>query len=229
MDIKANRLEIIKIGKDLKGFMNYEITAIEVQKKDAERCSVFINGEFGFGISKKAVERYGLIAGSVLGEDEYQALMMRLQLDKAKFKALDSISRGGKTEKQIKEKLLEAEYSTYIVDEVLAFLKKYNYINDDDYARRYIDAKSQYSHKSLRQIKAELYKKGISVTDLTMYCEDPDTLEQENIDYFLEKYRYDGSLELKDRQKIINRILTKGFSYSNIERCIRKKNEGFDA
>lgn len=209
--------------------MNYEITAIEMQKKDPERCSVFINGEFAFGLSKKAVERYNLKAGSILNEEQYQTLMVRIQLDKAKFKALDSISRGGKTEKQIREKLLQAEYSTYIIDEVITFLKKYNYINDEEYTKRYIDAKSHYSHKSLRQIKMELYKKGISVGNITEYCEDADTLEWENINYFLDKYKYDVLLEFKDRQKIINRILTKGFSYSNIERCIRTRNEGFDA
>lgn len=209
--------------------MKYEITAIEEQKKDPERCSVFINGTFGFGLSKKAVERYNLCAGTVLEEDAYQKLVERIQLDKAKFKALDSISRGSKSEKQMREKLIQAEYSIYIVEEVISFLKKYNYINDEEFARRYVDSKSQYSHKSLRQIQSELYKKGVAVDRIKDYCEESEQREEENIEYFLNKFKYNSVLDFKQKQKIINRLLTRGFSYSQVERCLRKRNEGLDA
>lgn len=209
--------------------MKYELTAIEEQKKDPDRCSVFINGEFGFGLSKKAVERYNLRAGMTLDETAYQRLVECIQLDKAKFRALDSISRGSKSEKQMREKLIQAEYSAYIVEEVISFLKKYNYINDEELAKRYVDSKSQYSHKSLRQIKAELYKKGVIVDQIKDYCEDSDEREEENIQYFLDKFKYDDTLDFKQKQKIINRLLTRGFSYSQVERCLRRRNEGFDA
>ena len=209
--------------------MNYEITAIEEQKKDPNRCSVFINGAFGFGLSKKAVERYQLCVGTVLDQPAYEKLMAALQLDKAKFKALDMISRGSKSEKQMREKLIQAEYSEYIVEEVMQFLKKYQYIDDDALAKRYIESRSQYSHKSLRQIKSELYRKGILVDQVKDYCEDTEEREEANIEYFLDKFRYDPTWDIKQKQKIINRLLTRGFQYSQVEKCLRKRNEGFDA
>ena len=155
--------------------------------------------------------------------------MAALQLDKAKFKALDMISRGSKSEKQMREKLIQAEYSEYIVEEVIQFLKKYQYIDDDALAKRYIESRSQYSHKSLRQIKAELYRKGILVDQVKDYCEDTEEREEANIEYFLDKFRYDPTWDIKQKQKIINRLLTRGFQYSQVEKCLRKRNEGFDA
>ncbi|MBU3811533.1 MAG: RecX family transcriptional regulator, partial [Candidatus Niameybacter stercoravium] len=168
-------------------------------------------------------------AGMVLDQPAYEKLMAALQLDKAKFKALDMISRGSKSEKQMREKLIQAEYSEYIVEEVMQFLKKYQYIDDDALAKRYIESKSQYSHKSLRQIKAELYRKGIVVDQVKDYCEETEEREEANIEYFLDKFRYNPTWDIKQKQKIINRLLTRGFQYSQVEKCLRKRNEGFDA
>ena len=111
----------------------------------------------------------------------------------------------------------------------MQFLKKYQYIDDDALAKRYIESRSQYSHKSLRQIKAELYRKGILVDQVKDYCEDTEEREEANIEYFLDKFRYDPTWDIKQKQKIINRLLTRGFQYSQVEKCLRKRNEGFDA
>ncbi|MDA3732572.1 RecX family transcriptional regulator [Niameybacter massiliensis] len=206
--------------------IKYEITAIEPQKKDPDRSSVYINGEFSFGASNKAVERYGLVAGMVLDNAGYEALMSKLQLDKAKMRALNSIARGDKTEQQMRMLLLKAEYSEWIIEEVISFLKKYSYINDENFVKRYMNSKVKYNHKSLRKVQSELYSKGIVVSDLETYKEKYAEEEEENILYFLNKFKYSSELEYKDKQKIINRILTRGFSYSAVERCIRRQNEG---
>lgn len=207
----------------------YQITAIEEQKKDLNRCSVFVNRAFAFGITKKALSRYQIYVGQTLTSTEYEHLLERLQLDQAKFKALDLISRGNKSEKEIRERLMRAEYSSYIVEEVIVFLKKYHYIDDQALARRYIESKSKYAHKSLRQIQTELYKKGIYMNNLRTYYEEAEKQEEENINYFLDKFKYNPEWDSKQKQKIINRLLTRGFQYSQIERCLRKRNEAFDA
>ncbi|MEF9958411.1 MAG: RecX family transcriptional regulator [Niameybacter sp.] len=205
----------------------YEITAIEVQKKDPDRSSIFINGSFSFGVSNKAVERYNLVAGMVLDETGYEGLMSQIQLDKAKMRALNSVARGDKTELQMRQALAKAEYSEWIIEEVITFLKKYNYINDENFVKRYMNSKVKYAHKSLRKIQSELYTKGVTVNDLESYKAQYAQEEEENILYFLNKFRYHSELEYKDKQKIINRILTRGFSYSTVERCIRQQEEGF--
>nr|WP_301335099.1 regulatory protein RecX [Holtiella tumoricola] len=122
--------------------------------------------------------------------------------------------------------LLKAEYSEWIIEEVISFLKKYSYINDENFVKRYMNSKVKYNHKSLRKVQSELYSKGIVVSDLETYKEKYAEEEEENILYFLNKFKYSSELEYKDKQKIINRILTRGFSYSAVERCIRRQNEG---
>lgn len=206
----------------------YTITKIETQKKDDTRSSIFINGIFDFGMTQKAVKRYGLVEGMVLSEEGYNELMECIQLDKAKYYALDYLSRNNKTEKQVRDKLIEKEYSLMIVDKVLEFLKKYNYVDDAYYARRYIESKAVYGKKSARQIQSQLYMKGITSINAFEVWERMEELEEENVTYFLEKYRYNRSLDYQEKRKIVSRIMNKGFSYQIIQQSIGKLDESFE-
>ena len=206
----------------------YTITKIEAQKKDDKRSSVFINDQFDFGVTTKSIERYGLKEGMILNEEEYENLLRRIQLDKAKYCALEYLSRNQKTEKQIREQLLKHEYNERIIEEVVTFLKTYHYIDDMEFAKRYIESKAVYGRKSSRYIQSQLYLKGISQVNPMEVWHSLEEVEQENIIYFLDKYHYKKQLDYNQKRKIINRILNKGFSYEMIKKCIDKLDESFE-
>lgn len=206
----------------------YTVTKIEVQKKDPSRSSVFINDVFDFGATTKALERYGLIKGMVLSQEAYDALLERIQLDKAKYRALEYIATHNKTEKQVRDKLIQAEYSPIIVDQVIEFLQKYRYIDDIDFARRYTESKATYGRKSGRQIQSMLYMKGITSINPFEIWEGLEEIELANTTYFLEKYKYSNDLTYEQKRKIVNRILNKGFSYQTIQKSIGNLDESFE-
>lgn len=216
-----------KLGKNEGGDM-YRITKIEVQKKDDTRSSIFINGVFDFGITTKAVERYGLVQGMELTEEAYEELLMRIQLDKAKYRALEYLAGHNKTEKQVRDKLIRAEYSGIVIDEVIEFLKKYSYIDDDYFARRYIESKAVYGRKSARQIQSQLYLKGITSINPFDIWEELSEVEAQNVTYYLKKYKYEKELDYTQKRKIISRILNKGFSYEIIQKSIVNLDESFE-
>ncbi|MGL4799028.1 MAG: RecX family transcriptional regulator [Cellulosilyticaceae bacterium] len=206
----------------------YKITAIEIQRKDETRSSVFINDVFSFGASTKAIERYGLAQGMVLTEEAYGELLVRLQLDKAKYTALNYLSTQNKTEKQVTDKLIEKEYSIEIVEEVLTFLKKYGYVDDELFTRRYVESKARYGKKSARYIQSQLYMKGISGCNVFEAWEGLEEAEIDNILYFLQKYKFDKALPYENKRKIINRLLNKGFTYERIQKSIGNLDESFE-
>ncbi|MGL4343750.1 MAG: RecX family transcriptional regulator [Cellulosilyticaceae bacterium] len=195
------------------------ITKLEVQKKDQKRVSVFVDGEFAFGMQLDDVIKFGISKNKVYSDEEYEALLEKLLLEKAKFRALDYISYKMRTAQQVRDKLKTLEYEEWIIEEVIAFLEKYGYVNDEDFARRYIQYQLQYNKKSLRKVKSELYEKGI--TRVTV--ESPEQIqlwEIENITSLLEKYHYDEDLDTKMKNKITSRILNRGFEYYLIRQCI---------
>lgn len=206
----------------------YTVTKIEEQKKDITRSSVFINGIFDFGASSKAIKRYGLEVNMTLNEEEYNRLLDTVQLDKAKYRALDYMASAHKTEKQVREKLIKAEYSESVVEKVIEFLKSYKYLDDDIFAKRYMESKLTYGKKSAKQIQSILYTKGITGINSHEICENVEELEAENIAYFLNKYRYDPEMEYTEKRKIIGKIIGRGFNYTLVEKVIRKLYESFD-
>ena len=205
--------------------MIYRVTKIEPQKKDATRSSVFINGQFEFGATTRAIEKYGLVEGMALEEDAYQKMLEHIQLEKAKYRALDYLARGIKTEKQVQDKLVDWEYSLSIVRKVMCFLKEYRYVDDEAYTTQYTRSKLTYGKKSLRQIQSLLYAKGIKQCEWGIEEEVLETLEMENVRYFLHKYGYTAEIEREKKQKIIGKIMGRGFKYKLIEGAMRNIDE----
>ena len=58
---------------------------------------------------------------------------------KAREKAVYYLQFSGKTECELRKKLAEQEFSPASVDSALEFVKKYRYLDDEDYARRFVE------------------------------------------------------------------------------------------
>ena len=66
-----------------------------------------------------------------------------------------------RTEAQLREKLLKAEFEPEFIEQAIAYVKSYGYLDDERYVRNYIEYRQ--SQKSKRQIEQELlYRKGVS-------------------------------------------------------------------
>ena len=53
------------------------------------------------------------------------------QLRQAKLKALRLLERIDRTEAQLREKLLQAEFDSEMVEKAIAYVKSFGYINDE--------------------------------------------------------------------------------------------------
>lgn len=139
------------------------------------------------------------------------------QLRKAKLKALHLLERMDRTEAQLREKLLKAEFEPEFIEQAIAYVKSYGYLDDERYVRNYIEYRQ--SQKSKRQIEQELlYRKGVS-KDLIekVYEELEPTDEKQLIRRQLEKKSYDASLcDEKQKQRLIASLMRKGFHFHDI-------------
>ena len=98
-------------------------------------------------------------------------------------KSLKIIAAGLKSEDEIKSRLADAGFQDYSVMFAVEKLKDYKYINDFEYAKQFILS------KKIGRLKAEfeLEKKGISKEIVNQIYSENDWLEQENINYHIEK------------------------------------------
>lgn len=138
---------------------------------------------------------------------------------RAKEYALKSLTRCDQTEWQIRQKLERKGYSSQVTEQVLLFLKEYQYIDDQRFLEQYIACHCNRLNR--RQLLEHLYRKGIY---------------QEDIDEYLERYQYDEGrllqkavekyMKNKDwsdpvmRRKATAYLMQKGYSYTMIRSII---------
>jgi len=136
----------------------------------------------------------------------------------------DKLAEAGKlaiveTIKQIKDKLKQCFYPEEIIEETISFLCKYNYLNDERYCVNYINSKK--SVKSIRQITAELYNKGISpefVKNILQNEEYDISLDSSECIYkLLKKKSFDSKNEdYSYKSKILAYVVSKGFDFDDV-------------
>ena len=115
------------------------ITDIKPQTNNSKRVSVYLDGNFYCGLDLITATKNRLKIGQKITETELVKIQREGELQKAYDYSLNYITKSVKTEKQIANKLRLKGYLEEIISEVVLKLKSYNFINDDDYAKRYIN------------------------------------------------------------------------------------------
>ena len=79
--------------------------------------------------------------------------------NRARKKAMRLLEHMDRTEKGLTDKLRQAEFSPEAVEDAIAYVKSYGYINDARYARTYISFRME--TRSRQKILSELQLKGV--------------------------------------------------------------------
>lgn len=137
------------------------ITDLEVQTNHSDRMSVFLDGEFAFGVHRDLVAKHGLRVGATLTLDEQQRLEAEDQAIRAKQRALDYLAYKPRTEKEVRRKLEQEDVPATVVEDVIARLQELGYLDDETYAHDY--AHNRFSNKKYgpERIRRELRERGI--------------------------------------------------------------------
>lgn len=195
------------------------ITDIKPHKKNS--FMIYIDEEYKFCLYKGEIKRFKLEIGSHISSSVIDNILDEVIYKRARERALYIIERSLKTEYEIRQKLKEAKYPDEIIERVIEMLNKYDFINDYNYAKMYIEYKM--NSKSITAIKNDLYKKHISKEIISSILEESPIDESELIINLLKTKYYKFDLEeLEDKRKVINKLMYKGFKYAQIDDAINK-------
>ena len=139
----------------------------------------------------------------------------------ARNKGLYYLQFSGKTENEMRKKLAEQEFSPASVEDAILFLKHYRYLDDDDYARRYVEKNGH--KKSIRQMKFDLPPTGARDDRRELIFEHRAGDASAHILGLLRKKNYDPEEpDPAKRQKIYAFLARKGFSYDAINSAMKQ-------
>jgi regulatory protein len=186
------------------------ITELKTQAKNAKRVSVYLDGQYYCGLDLQTVVKNRLKVGLSLEESELIDIQRESEFSACYNSALNLISKSVKTEKEVSDKLIKKGYLKEIVEEVIEKVKSYGFIDDKNYAERYV---STYKNvKGKRLIALELKKKGVSEKDYKEILDETDS-QQETAYNLAVKYLKNKAIDEKTIRKCYNYLLSRGFSY----------------
>lgn len=186
---------------------------------DKKRRKLFADGEFLFALYLGEIRQFGLEEGGELSEELYQKILREVIFKRARERAVYWLKCSARTEEELRRKLRDGSYPSAAVEYVIELLKRYGYIDDEEYARNFIEVHSR--GKSCAELTAQLSRKGISRACVSRLMEENPINEEEQIRRILEKRRFSpGEADQKETAKQISYLMRKGFSYDTVRRVI---------
>lgn len=200
-----------------------KITKIEEQKKHKNRMSIFLDGEFAFGIDAFSFYALRLKEGDEIDSAFLSEIKQKILYEDAKNRAAKLLSARSYTARDMKRKLLEYTGDEAVAEKTLAFLKEYRLIDDSDYARRFASDCLRLKKLGKRSIRFKLLEKGISPDLADKVLEDlgSEDLEADNLEKLLIK-KLNGNYEFKNLMKAKRYLFSKGYGFDEIDNALNK-------
>ena len=184
------------------------ITKVEVQSKHQDRVSIYVDGEFYCGMTLFSAMKYHLKEGLEIDKERLDFLKETTENENACEKGLKYLSKTQKTEREVKTYLLSKGFEQFNVNYAIDKLKKYDYINDEQYAKNYVKFKSNVEGK--KKIEFELKNKGIKDSIIQKTFENF-AFDGTPIKKLAEKYLANKLRDVKTKQKTYRYLASKCF------------------
>ncbi len=194
------------------------ITALISETKG--RYRVCLQGEADLVLYGKELKQFGIAEGAELLPEQYQRILTEVLTPRARKRAMHILEKMDQTTAQLREKLQRAHYPQQVVEDAIAYVASFHYIDDERYVRNFIRA-YQHSRSRLR-ISRDLQGKGID-RDLIDRCleEDYDVSETDQIRELLRKKGYrEGERDRKQQEKMYRFLMQRGYRSEDIRRTL---------
>lgn len=192
----------------------------KLDKVGTKQVRLFFDEEKYCLLYYNEVRRLGFHEKDEVGQKEFEELN-KLLLHRAKLKAMSLLKYQDRTRKELKDRLMRAEFPEFITEGAIAYVESFGYINDEEYVRRYMEYKA--GTKSRIQIKMDLRKKGIG-TEILERIFDEYEYEEDNVleEQVQKRIRQKGSVTKENFQKYYGYFARKGFNSVKIIDLLRK-------
>ncbi len=197
-----------------------QVTCVEHLQKGKYKVSLD-TGE-NFILYRGEMRGLGLCVGDVLTEEVYRHILTDIIGKRAKKRALYLLEKMDRTENQLREKLAASEYPRECIDEAIAYVYKFHYLDDLRYARNYI--RTGQERLSRQQLKQKLMGKGVSSYDIEQALEEEYVGDESaQICKLLQKKHYAGEgRDTAEYRKTYQYLLRRGFRSSDILKEMEK-------
>ncbi len=148
------------------------ITLLQVQKRNKERVNVFLDNEYAFAVPMNVA--LTLKKGQQLSVAEVEQFQQDGEIDLAYGRALRYLGMRPRSSAEIVTYLKRKEYDEAIVDVVVRRLHTRGYLDDDAFARFWVENRNRFRPRGAQALRHELRQKGVDRETIDATLEDQD-------------------------------------------------------
>ncbi len=197
-----------------------KITDIKRQAKRADRYSIFGDDKYLFSLSEVELLKTGIRINQEIKPEELDRLRQTALLDKALDRSLNLISRRPRSSWEMAQYLKQKGYEIKTIEIILNMLSEKGYLDDLDFAKRWIESRRLLKSTSKRRLTQELRAKRVSVEIIQEALDSDVADEQEILKELIKRKR--SQTRYKDSEKLIAYLLRQGFNYGDIKEAIKE-------
>ena len=198
------------------------ITSIKPQKNQ-KRVNIYVDNKFGFGLDLENFVKFHLRVDQELNDEQINKIIKEAEFQKILDKLLKFAMLRPRSKKEITDYLRRKKTPENIKDDLLDRLNNLELINDEAFAKWWVEQRQSFSPKSKRVLNSELLIKGIDREIIKNILEETKIDEVKLAKDLIEKKKYKWEkFETKiKRQKIMQYLAGKGFNWETIEKTIK--------
>lgn len=217
-----------------------KITDISLQARNNNRVNVSIDGVYSFSLDIAQVTDLNLKVGRELSDGELEELQEESQFGKLYARAMEYCLARPRSVKELRDYLWRKTRPTKkrslktgeiterpgvkpeITERVLARLIEKQYLDDEKFARFWLEHRFLQKGTSVRRLKLELAQKGIDQETIDQLIAENIRSDDEELQKIIAKKRYKYA---DDEQKFMAYLARQGFSYNDIRSALNAKND----
>lgn len=200
------------------------MTITEITAINKSRYRVTLDEGEHFVLYRGELHRFQMKQGGELSEENYEHIFREILPKRAKLRCMNLLKTRDYTRQQLGDKLKQGEYPAEIIEDAIAYVESYGYVNDENYVRNYVEYHMQ--TRSRKRIENDLQQKGIRRELISKVF---DELEEDGLEidetsmiqkFLLKKNFHAATATEKERQKMYGFLYRKGFRADAINRAL---------
>ncbi len=200
------------------------ITRLTPLRRQPGRFSVEIDGRSGLTLAEEVLVRFGLQVGDAIDAEALSAVADQDALARATESALVYLAYRPRTEQEVRTRLRRAGHSHEVIAQVMAKLHEWRYLDDADFARRWVENRTEHKPRGRRLLQQELRQKGVAAETAREVIADAEVDEAAAAEILARKRlaSYAGDDPQAVRRKLSSYLARRGYGYDVVRGAVER-------
>jgi regulatory protein len=195
-----------------------KITALKAQVKNTGRVSVFVDDKYVFSLSLDELVKYKLKKDDELSAADVKRFKKISADGKLRTRAMEWLLNRPHSEREFRDYLYRKKAEPEQLENLVTEFTNKGYLDNAKFAAWFAELQAR-RNKSDRQIRAELFKKGINREMSNEILQQPAGNEQERLKILITK-KAKLSRYQKDPEKLKQYLIARGFSWQAVKEAL---------